>query len=149
MIRKRGKRSGKTGKKKSSNTAPPTRTKSVSKLKKELDRCFSLYIRKRDSGVCFTCGTKNAIKRMQAGHYVSRGHNNLRYDEQNVHCQCLSCNVFRHGNMDVYAIKLQETYGRGILKKLHEKKRVLKQFTPQELESLIEYYIMKGGYEQS
>jgi hypothetical protein len=50
----------------------------VSKLKKELDKWFSLYIRLReatDEGLvqCFTCGNVNNYKvGMQNGHFMSR-----------------------------------------------------------------------------
>lgn len=116
------------------------RHESVSSLKKLLDACFSRYIRLRDGGVCFTCGIKKPISQMQNGHYVSRSHNNTRYDEQNCHCQCVGCNVFKHGNMDVYSLRLIEKYGLDILSDLSRRKNVIKQFTIPELKHLIEVY---------
>lgn len=116
------------------------RSQSVQSLKKRLDAVFSLYIRNRDAGRCFTCGVQKPISQMQNGHYVSRSHNNTRFDEQNCHCQCVGCNVFKHGNMDVYATRLLETYGIGILTDLQRRKSVIKQFTIPELKHLIEIY---------
>ena len=113
---------------------------SLSYLKKKLDGVFSEYIRQRDKGVCFTCGIIKSWKEQQNGHYVSRSHNSLRYDERNCHCQCLPCNVFKHGNMDVYALKLVEKYGADILKELNNEKRKIKQFSAQELKDLIAKY---------
>ena len=58
--------------------------KPIIKLKKELDKWFSLYIRLRDSenGLiqCFTCGTvKNYKSGMQNGHFQSRSHLATRF----------------------------------------------------------------------
>lgn len=115
----------------------------VSKLKKKLDKIFSIYIRKRDKGICFTCFKADDWKYMQAGHYISRNHNSLRYDERNVHCQCRGCNIFKHGNMDVYALRLQQEYGNNIFIEFNQRKNFLKSFTCDDLESLIKYYIKK------
>jgi hypothetical protein len=51
--------------------------KSISKLKKELDKWFSLYIRLRyatDEGMaqCYTCGKVDHYKKLQCGHFMSR-----------------------------------------------------------------------------
>jgi len=45
--------------------------------------------------------------------------------------------------MDVYALRLLETYGNGILEELNREKQKIKQFTPQELKDLIAYYQQK------
>lgn len=113
---------------------------SVQFLKKRLDNVFSQFIRLRDKGVCFTCGIVKSWREQQNGHYISRGFNSLRFDERNCNCQCVSCNVFRHGNMDVYALKLTEKYGADILKELSNEKRKIKQFTAEELKKLINQY---------
>jgi len=114
--------------------------KTVSKLKKKADQVFSLYIRRRDNGVCFTCGKRGKIEEMQCGHYESRRHNATRYDERNCNCQCVGCNCFRNGNMTVYALKLQEKYGEGILQDLRKKAEKIKRFTKKDLEEIIEKY---------
>ena len=108
---------------------------SVAKLKKQLDSVFSKWVRKQSSQ-CYTCPNRAT----QAGHYVSRMHNALRYSEINVHPQCVVCNVFKHGNMDVYALRLQKQYGADILEKLAAEKQKIKQFTKNELIELIKKY---------
>lgn len=85
--------------------------KSISKLKKEADRVFSLWIRKRDKK-CYTCLKGKAE---QCGHYISRSYLYLRYDERNCHGQCVGCNIFRNGNLTVYAIRLVNQYGNKVL----------------------------------
>ena len=117
----------------------------VAKLKKKADKVFSEYIRQKyadDNGFvyCFTCGTRKHWKQMQNSHYVSRSFNSLRYSEENCHPACAACNIWKHGNLDEYALRLQEKYGAGILKKLAKEKRKIKQFTVEELQTLIKYY---------
>jgi len=114
--------------------------KTVSQLKKILWKIFSEYIRKRDQGVCYTCNKKDEWKNMQAGHYVSRSHNSLLFDERNVHCQCRACNIFKKGNIDSYALHLTKDYGTHILEILDYEKHQIKQFTIMELEDLIKVY---------
>ena len=92
----------------------------VGTLKRKLDKLFSLYIRKKYADYrgfvrCFTCGKVEKIggvDSIQCGHYISRAFNSLRYSEKNCHPQCRACNIFKHGNMDEYALKLIEKYER-------------------------------------
>jgi len=112
----------------------------VKGLKKKLDKVFSEYIRKRDSGICYTCGNVKEWKYQDAGHYISRSYGSTRFDERNVHAQCKSCNVFKGGNMDEYALKLVKQYGPKILKELNKKKWQIKHFEVGELQDLIEKY---------
>lgn len=119
--------------------------KSVSSLKKKLDKVFSIYIRQRgmdwkEENKCFTCLKQDHWKNLQAGHFITRGDNNLRYDEQNVNIQCVGCNVFKRGNMVVYAIKMREKYGKDIIEKLWKKSQKPKNWKISELESLIKKY---------
>lgn len=96
--------------------------------KDKLDKLFSEYVRRSaadDRGYvkCVTCGKVAHWKDgMQAGHYVPRNHLAIRYDETNVHVQCVGCNVFKKGNMDAYALFMLRTYGREKLEELERKK---------------------------
>ncbi len=111
--------------------------------KKELDRVFSIYIRQRDKGVCFTCGNQKDWKYQQNGHYISRQHMNTRFDEENCHCQCVSCNVFKGGNMDEYALALIRKYGDVHLIILNARKNTIRKWSIPELQERIEYYKTK------
>lgn len=97
----------------------------MSKLRKEADKVFSIWIRERDEWVCFTCGTRvedlgdwKQRRLMHAGHYVSRTCLALRYEEKNVHAQCWQCNIAKKGNYPVYAIKMIDKYGEQFLREL-------------------------------
>ena len=83
------------------------KTKSISKLKKELDKWFSLFIRLRNAtdheGLCqcFTCGCVKYYKKgMQCGHFQSRSFLATRFDEENCQPQCVGCNMFKQGEGD-------------------------------------------------
>lgn len=85
--------------------------KSLPKLEKELDAIFSLYIRMKNASesgycVCYTCNSPGLIKDMQCGHLLSRAKKATRFDEENVRVQCVSCNIFRRGNYDVFHPKI-------------------------------------------
>lgn len=112
----------------------------TSQQKKKLWKIFSQFIRLRDRATCITCGKIGEFGEMHAGHYVpaSVGGLALYFHEKNVHCQCPGCNLFRHGNLSVYALKLQKKYGDGILRELElERQKITKNFP---FEKLIEDY---------
>ena len=117
-------------------------SKSVTQLKKEADKYFSKYIRYRDSegglSECITCSIKLPPKQMQAGHFVSRGKNILRYDDENVNAQCLGCNMFKSGEQYLYSIALDKKYGDGTAQKLMAQRHEIKQFKTYELQEIID-----------
>lgn len=93
---------------------------STTKLRDKLDKIFSTYIRMRElnsSGYnkCFTCGRLMTFKESQAGHFHSRRHMSLRWDERNVQNQCYSCNINDQGAGPKFAQALKRKYGDGIL----------------------------------
>jgi hypothetical protein len=69
--------------------------KTMAQLKKELDRVFSIYIRKKYEKSCYTCGKTDCA--LQCGHFVSRQYLATRWDENNCRPQCVGCNVFGGG----------------------------------------------------
>jgi hypothetical protein len=91
-------------------------------LKRTLDRIFSQFIRERDrTGDYFTCSTCAGVKpyeQMDAGHFQNRRHLGTRYDEQNVHGQCRSCNRFDEGRQYEMGQYIDKKYGDGTAKKL-------------------------------
>lgn len=118
---------------------------SISYLKKKLDSVFSIYIRRRDKGVCFTCGNKKPWKFQQNGHYISRSCLALRWDERNCNCQCAACNIFKNGNMPEYAVRLMKKHGPNILLVLNKEKLKTVKMTRQEYLTKIAYYEQKNG----
>ena len=120
-------------------------TKSISKLKKELDKWFSLYIRIRDSenGLvqCFTCGCVKPYNRgMQNGHFQSRSFLATRFDEENCQPQCVACNMFRQGEQYKFALNLDAKYGEGKAEELEILAKSVVKFTRYDYEDKISYY---------
>lgn len=118
--------------------------KTKNELKKEAWKWFSKYIRQKDKYICYTCGKEGN----HAGHYVPQSKGNaLRFDERNVHCQCVSCNNFKGGNQVVYALNLERDYGPGILQEFDSVKNAIYKPTHEELQGLIDKYkaLVKSG----
>ena len=97
--------------------------KTISKLKKELDKWFSLYIRIKscdDNGmvICFTSGRKYHYKNIHAGHFISRRHLATRWLEQNVKPQSAADNLFGQGEPYPFSLHLDSEYGSGTAEEL-------------------------------
>jgi hypothetical protein len=124
------------------NYKPFKQPKTIAQLKKQLWKQFSLYIRQRDKGICFTCGKVDEWKNTDAGHYIAKnvGGSNLYFDEQNVHCQCDRCNRYLSSNGAMYALNLVRKYGNGILERLEAKKKDSRPYNTGELLILIKHY---------
>lgn len=76
---------------------------------------FNRFIRLRDSKgdhfICISCNRFKSLDQMNAGHYYSQGnHSYLRFNEHNVHGQCIKCNCHMHGHL--------LGYQKGLLKKI-------------------------------
>lgn len=115
----------------------PTR----SKLVKKLDVVFSQYIRLSNADnngfcTCVTCKNRFHWKEIQSGHFMSRKHYSIRWDERNVKPQCVACNVYRAGEQYKYSLYL----GNNLSKTLLEESRELRKFTNIELEEMIADY---------
>ena len=69
---------------------------------KVLQVTFNAFIRERDKGLpCISCGTLKG--QFHAGHYRSvGGFPELRFNEDNVHIQCATCNNYLSGNLIEY-----------------------------------------------
>ena len=122
--------------------------KSLSKLKKDLDKVFNHFIRFRDqsNGMfrCISCNENKSTRLMHAGHFHSAGHNEaVRWDEDNVHGQCVKCNTFLHGNLLEYQKGLIEKIGNKRFKVLELRRFNKSKMMPFELSLLIQQYKQK------
>ena len=120
--------------------------KTISKLKKELDKWFSLYIRLRDSenGLiqCFTCGCVKHYKSMHNSHFQSRKHLATRWDEENCQVGCIKCNIFNFGEQYKFALNLDAKYGEGKAEELELLARTIMKVSRIDYEDKISYYGM-------
>lgn len=99
--------------------------KSLATLKNDLQIVFNTYIRLRDTlydkgtpyFICISCGEPKGLDQMNAGHYWPvGGHEAVRYDEDNVHGQCIYCNNFASGG------KVTMVYAGRLLRKIGKQK---------------------------
>lgn len=114
---------------------------SRSKLVKKLDTVFSQYIRlsnadKNGNCKCVTCDKTFFWKEIQAGHFMSRKHYSIRWDERNVKPQCLACNVYRYGEQYKFSQKL----GFQQSELLYNLSKSIVKFTNVELQEFINLY---------
>ena len=119
--------------------------KPISKLKKELDKWFSLYIRLRDADdlgfvKCYTSGRYYHYKKIHAGHFMSRRCLSTRWCEVNVQAQSAADNLFAQGRQYQFGINLDSQYGEGTAEKLQIKARQIQKFSRVDYEEKISYY---------
>ena len=120
--------------------------KTISKLKKELDKYFSLFIRLRSANEygmvqCFTCGVVRGYKDgMQNGHFQSRKHLATRFHEENCQVQCIKCNMFSQGEQYKFSLGLDAKYGEGTAEELEYLARTIHKVSRVEYEEQISYY---------
>ena len=87
------------------------KSKSLPKLKAELQRTFNEFIRLRDKGKpCISCGQPKDY--LQAGHFYSvRMYDGLRFNEKNCHGECAGCNGFDDMHLLSYTANLIDRIG--------------------------------------
>jgi hypothetical protein len=111
---------------------------------KELQVVFNCYIRERDKGtLCISCERPLKAK-YDAGHFYSVGsYPNLRFDERNVHGQCVECNQHKHGNLIEYGERLLTRIGKQATDELHAAKNGRLSLTVDEIKELVKVYKAK------
>lgn len=117
-------------------------------LKKKADAIFSTYIRLKyaDENLnvqCFTCDKVLPYKKIQNGHFYSRGILSLRYDEQNCRPQCYGCNIAKSGNYIEYYKRLEKEIGKGGMDYLEYKRHQTKKMGKLDYQELIDLYTQK------
>ena len=102
---------------------------------------FNKYIRLRDKDKgCITCSRPFRDK-FDAGHFLSVGaYPNLRFNEDNVHGQCVHCNQHLHSNNAEYFVRLPERIGLDRFNKLLEQRNEPLKLSIPEIKTLIEKY---------
>jgi len=106
------------------------------KLVKKLDEVFSLYIRQRDKK-CVLCGT---TENLQAGHVITRTKYSVRWDENNVFCQCRACNYRHEYNPEIFIMWYIQKYGNAAMQNLIRKSNNLVKYKNSDLKEMICYY---------
>lgn len=118
--------------------------KSKSAWAREAQAAVNTFIRLRDADLpCISCGRFHQGS-YDAGHYLSRGARpELRFDELNIHKQCVPCNQHLSGNIVLYRVALLEKIGAdgvAYLEGPHEPKK----YTIEDLRAIKAEYTAKA-----
>lgn len=106
------------------------------KLKKELDRVFSIWVR-RGAKTCYTCGKVAAL---QCGHFVSRSYLATRWEPDNCRPQCWGCNGYGNGRLLDFEERLTYELGAERVKELKQMRHRVLRLTPFFYETEIAKY---------
>jgi len=126
---------------KETKTRMKTDLKTTQDWLKEAQTIFNKYINLRDKGLpCVSCG-KPIKGRVNASHFWNaNNHHNVRFDEDNVHSSCITCNQFLSGNLLEYRTRLCSKIGQERFDQLEAKRHVTKKWTKDELKNIIKKY---------
>lgn len=110
----------------------------------EAQSAFNAYVRARDARLpCISCGRFHEGA-WDAGHYLTTGARpELRFDEDNVHRQCVPCNRHLHGNLIAYRVGLIQRLGLAVVERL-EGPQEPKRYTVNELRQIRDGYRRKA-----
>ena len=110
----------------------------------DFQKVFNKFIRDRDKDKpCISCD-KPLINKFDAGHYFTVGaYPNLRFNEDNVHGQCVACNRDKHGNLLEYTESLPKRIGEERFNQLRENKNKPLNLSKTEIIELIKLYKLK------
>lgn len=103
------------------------------------------YIRLRDKGKpCISCGIEWNDS-FQAGHYhKAEKYHEIRFDEDNIHGQCVQCNIHFDGNLEGYNIGIVKRIGIDKVSELNKKAsecyKTVKKWHRFELQEIKNYY---------
>lgn len=119
---------------------------SKSKLRDKLDAIFSKYIRLKYSDKngycrCISCGKVFPWNEIQNGHYMSRRYMSTRFSEDNCRPQCVACNIFNQGNIQMYRRALIKQIGEQRVDLIEVRaKRESKNWSLFEYQTMIDFY---------
>lgn len=112
--------------------------------KKILDETFAEFIRLRDSHgstfTCISCGETKPMSQCNCGHYIGRRNMATRFDEINCNAQCISCNMYKAGNVVEYRFGLLAKYGEAAVNELEARRNDERHIKIPEYKELIAHY---------
>ncbi len=105
---------------------------------------FNKWINLRDKGKpCISCD-KPITGRVNASHFWNaNNHYNVRFNEDNVHSSCITCNQFLSGNLLEYRTRLISKIGEQRFNILEAESKKTRKFTIEELKEIIATYKKK------
>lgn len=108
----------------------------MKQLIKKLDELTSLIVRKREP-YCVTCGSTSDLTN---SHLITRRVKNLRWNLDNCHTQCRSCNFKHNYYPEIYTEWWLNKYSLEEYNKLLNLAKQTKKYSLSELEEMINHY---------
>ena len=116
----------------------------LSDWKKKVQTVFNKYIRLRDINKgCISCGIPLQNRKFDAGHFYATTYEGLRFNENNVHGQCVPCNRNLHGNIHEYRKRITNRISQEDLEWLDDNRNIKLKLNKVELEELYNHYKQK------
>ena len=113
--------------------------KSLTAWLNEAQTVFNRWIRVRDGNFCISC-QKPINGQTHAGHLrTTKAASQLRFNEDNVHSQCATCNNHLSGNITEYRINLVKKIGVDRVEALENNNKIHR-YTIEEAKSIIFEY---------
>ncbi len=119
--------------------------KKTDKLKEILDKTFHLFIRLRDARKdgtfqCISCSRILPFERSDCGYYINERYSATRYNEDNCHAQCRTCNFFKGGNPEEFRKALIRKFGEEKVEELERLKNDISKMSETDYQDKIDYY---------
>ena len=119
--------------------------KTLPALKKQAWKLLSEIIRRTSADGygycrCVTCGVTRHWKEMHAGHAIGGRKASTLFDEDIIHVQCPTCNIWKGGAYGEFAAFLIRKHGLEWYEKKVESARKPAKLTRGDVETLIENY---------
>lgn len=130
-----------------------TRKEIIKRLDRLRQTCARYEGAKEKNGTwvntCVTCGAVFSCDKMNGGHMIPRSCYPLRWDEKNVHCQCVHCNLYKNGAYLEYSQWFIKKYGQKVFDQYVDKYREWQQgkipaIKIDELRKLHDFWLIKG-----
>ena len=116
-------------------------------LQRKLQEAVNLYARLRDCAgqggcECISCGKWYPFDGGDGGHFIPSTSSAIRYTEENVNFQCISCNRFKSVGRQYYHGMVAK-YGQAVVDELEAQEHVIKKWTIPELQERLGYFQSK------
>ena len=111
---------------------------------KVLQAVFNTYIRVRDKDeLCVSCDCNMQNRKGDASHFYPTTYQGLRFNEDNVHLSCVTCNQFKHGNIQEYRPRLIKRIGQERVNQLDNLRHSKMDLKIEDIKELINEYKFK------
>jgi len=107
-------------------------------------KVFNSWIRLRDKdNFCISCDTPMQGRKGDASHFYPTTYTYLRFNPDNVHLSCVTCNQFKHGNLQEYRPRLINKIGLKRVEYLDNCRHLKLEMDINDIKELIKLYKLK------